>query len=292
MSSSKGKNILSLLGKSNSVKKTDSKITKIPKANLSSSINNKNLNLNLKNTRLIDSKKFEYIKRNWSSGRSTNWSALGSHGLVYKPNDLNIETFKKGCNESGKKLKIASFDLDGTLIKTKSGLKFSRSSDDWIWFNDYVLTKIIELIKSDYLILIFTNQGGVVVKKGAKSVNNFTEKIEKIIDNLNENIKNDKSLEELPLLVYASAKKSKASKPSEDDVFASPIELHNSFRKPNTGMWDEFLELIDSIEGIVDFEESFYVGDAAGRPKDFSDSDKNFAKNIGLKFHVPEDYFK
>ncbi|GME79065.1 unnamed protein product [[Candida] boidinii] len=290
MSPSKGKNILSLLGKTNSVKKTDSKITKTPKANLSSY---NNLNLDLRITRLIESKKFEYIKRNWTSGRSTNWSALGSHGLVYKPNKLNIENFKKGNNkEPGKKLKIASFDLDGTLIKTKSGLRFSRSSDDWTWFNDYVLTKIIELIKSDYLILIFTNQGGVVVKKGAKSVNNFTEKIEKIIDNINENIKKDESLEELPLLVYASTKKSKATKPSEDDVFGSPIELHTSFRKPNTGMWDEFLALIDPLEGGVDFEESFYVGDAAGRPKDFSDSDKNFAKNIGLKFHVPEDYFK
>ena len=35
------------------------------------------------------------------------------------------------------------------------------------------------------------------------------------------------------------------------------------------------------------------VGDAAGRkaPKDFSDSDRKFAQNIGVKFHTPEEYF-
>ncbi|BAS74237.1 Os01g0737401, partial [Oryza sativa Japonica Group] len=31
--------------------------------------------------------------------------------------------------------------------------------------------------------------------------------------------------------------------------------------------------------------------DAAGRENDHSDADKEFAKAIGLKFHVPEEYF-
>ena len=44
-------------------------------------------------------------------------------------------------------------------------------------------------------------------------------------------------------------------------------------------------------------EESFYCGDAAGRPKtdtrpkDFSDSDIKFAANAGLKFMTPEELF-
>ena len=43
--------------------------------------------------------------------------------------------------------------------------------------------------------------------------------------------------------------------------------------------------------------ESFYCGDAAGRPatknkqKDFSDGDLKFAQNIWLKFHTPESLF-
>ncbi|BAB89455.1 putative diphosphonucleotide phosphatase [Oryza sativa (japonica cultivar-group)] len=62
------------------------------------------------------------------------------------------------------------------------------------------------------------------------------------------------------------------------------------FRKPNTGMWWLMREHFNS--GVtVDMDKSFYVGDAAGRENDHSDADKEFAKAIGLKFHVPEEYF-
>ena len=37
--------------------------------------------------------------------------------------------------------------------------------------------------------------------------------------------------------------------------------------------------------------ESFFVGDALGRKSDFSDSDKVFAENIGIKWYSPEDIF-
>lgn len=36
---------------------------------------------------------------------------------------------------------------------------------------------------------------------------------------------------------------------------------------------------------------AFYVGDAAGRPGDWSDKDKEFAKNIKVKFVTPEEIF-
>ena len=38
-------------------------------------------------------------------------------------------------------------------------------------------------------------------------------------------------------------------------------------------------------------EKGFYVGDAAGRPGDWSDKDLKFALNIGTKFYVPEEIF-
>lgn len=44
-------------------------------------------------------------------------------------------------------------------------------------------------------------------------------------------------------------------------------------------------------------KESFYCGDAAGRPKtatrpkDFNDTDLKFALNVGLPFLTPEQFF-
>ncbi len=51
------------------------------------------------------------------------------------------------------------------------------------------------------------------------------------------------------------------------------------YRKPNAGMWTEFLRLVGG--GPVDLSRSFFVGDAAGRPADFSACDRQFAANCG-----------
>ena len=59
-------------------------------------------------------------------------------------------------------------------------------------------------------------------------------------------------------------------------------------RKPNTLMWDAFC---DSATGNINKAESFFVGDALGRVCDWSDSDKIFADNIGLKALSPETVF-
>jgi len=58
----------------------------------------------------------------------------------------------------------------------------------------------------------------------------------------------------------------------------------NFYRKPLTGMWD----LLNEYN--IPKNKSFYVGDAAGRKNDHSDSDLNFAHNIGIKFIIPELY--
>ena len=38
--------------------------------------------------------------------------------------------------------KIAAFDLDGTLIKTKSGRRFPKDKDDWVIINETIKTKL------------------------------------------------------------------------------------------------------------------------------------------------------
>lgn len=47
----------------------------------------------------------------------------------------------------------------------------------------------------------------------------------------------------------------------------------------------------DVVPHAVDLTKCFYVGDAAGRPGDFADSDKAFACAIGIRFRLPEDEF-
>lgn len=39
-------------------------------------------------------------------------------------------------------------------------------------------------------------------------------------------------------------------------------------------------------------DRSFFVGDAAGRSGDHSDTDRKWAHNAGLPFYVPEECFK
>ena len=75
---------------------------------------------------------------------------------------------------------------------------------------------------------------------------------------------------------------------------------HDNFRKPRVGMWEQVMKdygLVDPAD--VDHENSVFVGDAAGREgnktsgikKDHSCSDRDFAANVGVGFHTPEEFF-
>ena len=57
-------------------------------------------------------------------------------------------------------------------------------------------------------------------------------------------------------------------------------------RKPNIGMWKWIEKKNGGVK--VSLEDSFYCGDAAGRPGDYSDTDRKFARNVGVRFETPE----
>ena len=66
--------------------------------------------------------------------------------------------------------------------------------------------------------------------------------------------------------------------------------LKDRFRKPETGTWDLLSRFNGDQSAAV--PSSLFVGDAAGRPGDFSDSDKLFAAAVGLQFFDETAFFK
>lgn len=160
--------------------------------------------------------------------------------------------------------KIAGYDMNGTLITTKSGRVFAQSTDDWKILFTEVPGKLKQLHKDGYKLIIFTNQAGIAA--GKQTVPGIQKKISTIISALG-----------VPMQAIVSTGK-------------------GPYRKPALGMWD-FLKS-EANDGVtIDMKNSVYVGDAAGRPaegkkkKDFSSGDRLFALNIGIPFFTPEEHF-
>jgi len=175
---------------------------------------------------------------------------------------IGVLEFKKNTIKNDLPFKI--FDLDHTVIKTKSGKQFPVDENDWTWKFKKV-PETLSSYKYCYNLVIVTNQGGM--KKGAKDYESkrtgFKKKIEEIFKEINQ------------VHVIIS--------------FES-----NLYRKPAPGVEKFILE-----NSETDFipENSLFIGDAAGRAakdgykKDFASSDYQFALNIGVDFATPEKYF-
>ena len=184
------------------------------------------------------------------------------------PPSIKLKTHKTilySLNKANNFSRIAAFDLDGVIIRPKSGRVFPKDKDDWMFWNENVVPKIRELNKNHHRIVIFSNQSKIDAKDKT-SVSDFSDKLTDI----------------------------QAALAVDFDVFIALGKDY--FRKPMTGMWDYFTSIY-SVE--IDMKKSFYCGDAAGREKnwmpgkkkDHSNSDRNFAHNIGLKFEIPENVF-
>lgn len=103
-------------------------------------------------------------------------------------------------------LKIAAFDLDGTIIATKSGKSFPTDNDDWKMNFNEVIPAIKKLSLKGYKIVIFSNQKGV--GSYCPNILPFQKKVEKIIELIN-----------TPIQVFVALR---------EDIY----------RKPAPGMWD------------------------------------------------------
>lgn len=214
------------------------------------------------------------------------WKVEGSHCITNFPSKNDFAKYvREDLGQDTKKLKLACFDLDGTLVNTKSGSSFARGLDDWTWFSANARERVIkEVEQKKAVFVIFTNQGGVVATKNSppsKSYQNLKERINQVVASLGKSVP-------YPLVVAAP------KRPKGKQKIVSSEEEHSLMRKPSIGMWQRveryFVEALGE-ESAIDKEESFYVGDAAGRDGDFLDSDKLLASNVGVKFLTPEEFF-
>ena len=151
-----------------------------------------------------------------------------AHTLVWKEVE-SLLAFQYGPQVNS--TKVASFDLDNTLIKTVSGKRFPSGVDDWE-IRKKVLYRLQQLHKENAKIVVFSNQAGIADDLSGRA--NFKQKIEAIAVSL-----------QLPLLLLVSTKR---------DIY----------RKPNVGMW-EYMQAHCNGGLVPNRLESFYVGDAAGR---------------------------
>ncbi|EPZ30846.1 PNK3P-domain-containing protein [Rozella allomycis CSF55] len=180
--------------------------------------------------------------------------------LVYTSDAQPLKDFLKPYS------KFAFFDLDHTLWKPKNARKFHKDSEDWEYWHSIVPRKLKELSEEKTLIVVFSNQSGLLDPSNEKKCIDFKRRCHLFSLSIG-----------IPLIIFAA---------TDYDVF----------RKPVPGAFEYFQSF---FEDKINLKDCCYVGDAAGRPEgwktgkkaDFSDSDRKFALNAGLKFKTPEEYF-
>lgn len=161
-----------------------------------------------------------------------------------------------------KNKKILFADLDGTLIKTKSGKTFPEG----IWDMEFRFDVLdaIKKLSPDY-IMIVSNQGGI--GSGFVDAVDFQCKAEYIGRAVRE---------------YCGCK-----------CYWKYCETNNKqdyHRKPNIGMLNHLIERyvgddFDNIKSV-----SLMIGDASGKEGQFSDTDKKTAENFGIDYLDVDDF--
>lgn len=147
---------------------------------------------------------------------------------------------------------IAAFDYDGTLVRARDGRTHAKDIEDWRWMRSTVPSILTELAKT-HRIFIITDQ-----TKTWK-----IDQIKIVIETLR-----------VPVTVIVGGT---TKKPEIDWVLACLGDVSHEMRKQPS---------------VTDVERpAFYVGDAAGRPGDWSDCDRIFAQRLDVPFHVADTYF-
>lgn len=160
--------------------------------------------------------------------------------------------------------KLALFDVDGTLIVSKSGRRWAADSADWVFLGD-VPARLKQFHDDGYLIAFVSNQSEWKLSDTPRA------KFQSILSALHE------ANGWAPWCLIATAKV------KEND---------RVYRKPGRGLYDALLEAVRFTPSEV-----IMCGDACGAddeypPYRWSGSDAEFAKVIGATFVRANDVFR
>jgi DNA 3'-phosphatase len=164
--------------------------------------------------------------------------------MYYLPKDITQQPL----------LKLAGFDLDGTLIWSDHGEYFAGTASQWVFPTDDTPQKMQQFVKDGYTICLFSNRKGAPwMHEGVKN------RIRTLFARLG----------------------------FEFPCFLSVKTDGN--RKPQPGMFNFMCQLL-GVTALT--EDSFYCGDAASKSGSlpwyrWSDADIGFAKATGLPFKEP-----
>ncbi len=168
-----------------------------------------------------------------------------------------------------KNYKLLFIDLDGTLIQTKSGKTFPEGIWDMEFKFDVLNT--IKRLSPEYVCIV-SNQGGI-------------------------ELGHVEYMHMISKMTYVCSVISEYCKIEDRDVqysFCQYNKKEHPFRKPNTGMLEEYFEV--NFNGFrqdrLEKEEILMVGDASGLPGQFSDSDKKCAENFGIDYLDVDEFCK
>ena len=153
-------------------------------------------------------------------------------------------------------------DLDGTLINTINGETFPKGI--WDMKLRFDVLDVIRALHPKYVFIV-SNQGGI--EKEHADIYNFIAKSEYITRSISE---------------YCDC-----------ECYAKYCDINDKsypYRKPNTGMLEYILKryIGDDFECVK--QKSLMIGDASGKNRRFSGSDKKTAENFGIDYMNVNDF--
>lgn len=160
--------------------------------------------------------------------------------------------------------KIAGFDLDLTLIKTKSGKAVASGADDWELWDAAVVPKLQDLHRTGHKVVVIMNYVGL--SKGSPKETEMVAKVTMV-----------QAAVGIPMLFLFAA-------------------ANDRCVKPLPGSW-ALIQSQFNAGANVSKPLSLFCGDAAGREPpvvkqaDASAADLKFALNLGIPFRTPEEMF-